>query len=73
MFFSVHLRVLIVSASRVPPRPSWRLGGSEAHRFGGLVGALGKGGKEKEGKGMERKEKEGKGRKRNEKEVRTRK
>ena len=47
--------------------------GSEAHRFGGLVGALGKGGKEKEGKGMERKEKEGKGRKRNEKEVRTRK
>jgi len=51
------------------------LGGLEARRLtgSGLVGALGKGGKEKEGKGMEMKEKEGKGRKRNEKEVRTRK
>ena len=58
---------IIVSASRVPPRPSWRLGGSEAQRL-----EEGNGSKEKEGKGKgrtwKRKAKAGQGRKRKGKE-----
>jgi hypothetical protein len=52
----------------IPAEAIWRLEGSEAPRFGGLVGARWKGRKEKEGKGRKRKGKEGEGRRRKEKE-----